>query len=140
MLLDTTLYTAPPEVRELGAFIEHRAFSTDVLSSDALHIHAKCFICSSCAMGCAPPGRAIATRGHLKDTRPMCSRWLPTRQASPACVTHYDKLRRVASGFIPVPVPHPVFLQLPLGQWFAAGMAQVAPLAYLDLWLQMGSS
>lgn len=37
------------------------------------------------------PGSAIATRGHLKDTRSMCSRWLATRQASPACVTHCDK-------------------------------------------------
>lgn len=66
VLLDTTLYTAPPEVRELGSFIEHWVFSTHVLSSDNLHIHAKCFICSSCAMGCTPPPTPVPqqSRSH----------------------------------------------------------------------------
>lgn len=49
--LDATWCTAPPEAGELGAFIEHQAFSTHVLSGDALHVHAKCLICSSCAKG-----------------------------------------------------------------------------------------
>lgn len=65
------------------------AISTCVLLGYALHVHTKCSFPPA-------PGRATATRGHLKDTRSVGSRCLGRGRASPASLSRCAKLWHAA--------------------------------------------